>query len=424
MKKLRELAFILMALSVVTLQSCGGDDSDDNGRIGDNGTGIENTGGNGSTKLSPDKEKEFLEETSRVFLSYFDATEFDEVSNVLKQMGDLDGDVFDEWLDDAMEDSLTYSYSGYYAYEMYDALIRASNLKGAYKGSYTSGTWVRANTMGDEFTLTYTDRNNAVWVLTIAHSDDVKGRLYTGEYGRYSGTKDQYYDITVEVPAKVTATLTRQGETKAMAEINVDNMSVVDGQPSVVSTINGRGKFSLLTYSSSTDFSYAPNKGSSVSFSLQKGSTTLLDCSISGTPRINVHEEEIIGGKNITVKIDILGRVQIHASCSDTQSYSDAIDRADENEEDADIVTECANHANSVLTAYITNNNGSQQQAELKLSRTSEEDYGDTYYSLTPTLNFSDGTSYAFEEYFTERYFQSVIDTFNKIIDDFEGLAD
>jgi hypothetical protein len=49
--------------------------------------------------------------------------------------------------------------------------------------------------------------------------------------------------------------------------------------------------------------------------------------------------------------------------------------------------------------------------------------YGDLYrYELYPTLNFSNGSSYAFEDYFTEAYFKSVIDYAKQLGKDVERM--
>lgn len=424
MKKTLSGIFLLTALSMGVLLSCGGDDDDDNGRNDDNGTDIENTGGNGKTTLSPDNEKAFLEETSRLFLSYFDASEFDEISNAFRQVGDTDDEAFDDWLDDIMEKTLTDFYSGWYhSYEEYDALIRMANVKGSFTGSYDSGAWIRTSDSGN-FTLNYTDRNNALWVLTVVPSGNVMGEVYVGEYDQYDSYRDKYYDLTVEVPQKITAQLTRQGETKATVSLNVNSLDVSDGEVSAMSKANASATVTLLSFTSTTTFSYTPNDGSSVSATVKKGSTTLLQLSMSGTPRVTNRDEELTAGRNVTATVDILGRVQVHATCTDTQTLSDALDKADENDDDGDIVSQCVTRANNAFTAYITNNGGSAQQAELKFARTSEKDYGYTYYYMTPTLQFSDDTSYSFEEYFSKRYFQNVIDTFNQIVDDFADLAE
>jgi len=112
MKKMRKaLRSVLPLICVAMLCACGGSDDNggDNGKTNDNGTGIENNGGNGKTALSPDDEKSFLEETSRVFMSYFNANEFEDMSNAAKQIGDLEDDDVNDWVDDIMEKTLTAS---------------------------------------------------------------------------------------------------------------------------------------------------------------------------------------------------------------------------------------------------------------------------------------------------------------------------
>ena len=421
----------LPLICVAMFCACGGNDDNggDNGKTNDNGTGIENNGGNGEATLSPDAEKSFLEETSRVFMSYFNANEFEDMSNAAKQISDLDDDDVNDWVDDIMEKTLTASGNSEYwpyNYEYYVALIKASNVKGTYEASYTSGKWVRTKTTGDA-TINYTDKNGAKWTLTVVPSDGIKGEVYGGKDRRYSGYKETRYDFTFEVPGKVTALLTRQGQTQVSAELIVNSLNIKDqGKntwPTVMSSANGTFHATVLAYDINTSFNYAPNSGNSVSATVKKGNTTLVTVNAKGTNSINSSKNEFENGKNITADIDVLGRVQLHATCSDAKTFSDASNRADENDDEEDVVKDCAKKMNSVFSAYITNNGGSKEQGTIKISTTSEKDYY-TYYYLTPTINFSDGTYYDFDEYFSEKYFQKVIDMYNQLIKDFEDLGD
>lgn len=436
----RAVFMLSLVLSAGVIVSCGGDNdevadsnsgSTDIGNNGgnNNGTDAGDNGGNGSSTLSANEEKQFIEETSRLFLGYFDAAEFNEISTALKQIGDKDGDVFDSWMYDAMEDiTQTWYYSGYYAsHAYYDALIRASNIKGSFSTSYSSNSWTQTSSTGD-FTLTFTDRNNAVWVLKVVPSGKTMGRFnadnaYDRETidtdGKY---KEEHYDLTLEVPERVTATLTRQGVTQASADLQISNLNLGDdGKVSAMSRATATAVINVLAFNTNVSFSYSPNSGSSISATLKKGDTTIFNFSVKGTPRVD--DDELSNATNVTGTFDVLGRLQAHVTCTDIKTLADALDKAGENDYDGDIVSACAATANGAFTAYITNNGGSAQQATIKLSRTSEKSYGYTYYELTPTINFSDGTSYAFYDYFTKSYFQAVIDTYNRIVKDFEKLA-
>lgn len=430
----KALRSVLPLICVAMLCACGGSDDNggDNGKTNDNGTGIENNGGNGKTALSPDDEKSFLEETSRVFMSYFNANEFEDMSNAAKQIGDLEDDDVNDWVDDIMEKTLTASGTNNnwwpsLSYEYYDALIKASNVKGTYEASYTSGKWERTKTTGD-LTINYTDKNGAKWTLTVVPSDGIKGTVYGGKDRRYSGHKETRYDFTFEVPGKVTALLTRQGQTQASAELIVNSLNIKDqGKntwPTVMSSANGSFHATMLAYDINTTFNYAPNSGNSVSATVKKGNTTLVTVNAKGTNSVNSSKNEFENGKNITADVDVLGRVQLHATCSDAKTFYDANERAEDYDEDADIVKDCAKKMNSVFSAYITNNGGSKEQGTIKISTAADKDYYNTYYYLTPTINFSDGTYYDFDEYFSEKYFQKVIDMYNQLIKDFEDLGD
>ena len=102
-------------------------------------------------ELTPEEEKKFLDETARLFLSYFNANDFQELVNVSKQLETVSDDdkVFDKWAEGFLSNTLTgieeahassYNYDMYLKISYYDRLLVASNFNGKFSASY-NGKW-------------------------------------------------------------------------------------------------------------------------------------------------------------------------------------------------------------------------------------------------------------------------------------------
>jgi hypothetical protein len=110
---------------------------------------------------------------------------------------------------------------------------------------------------------------------------------------------------------------------------------------------------------------------------------------------------------------------------ADGKSVADAYQNADKraNRYNEEYVKNCANTINNGVTAYITNGPASTiNQGTLKVAVKSKSDYNGNRYELYPTLNFAEGSSYAFEDYFTEAYFKTVIDYAKQLGKDLERM--
>ena len=246
---------LFAALMSVSFTACGNDDDDDpieNGRNDDNGTGIVNNGGNGDEKLTPDDEKNFLDETARLFLSYFDANDFQELVNVSKQLETVSDDdkVFDKWAEGFLSNTLTgieeahassYNYDMYLKISYYDRLVVASNFNGKFSASY-NGKWKKDGESND-LILSFTDKDNVEWVMTVKKSGNIKGKIHasnssSGSYVDKYKYSEQRYKNYIEIPENVNVIVTRQGKEQINIKLNVASMDIKDGQYDITSSLN------------------------------------------------------------------------------------------------------------------------------------------------------------------------------------------
>jgi hypothetical protein len=129
---------------------------------------------------------------------------------------------------------------------------------------------------------------------------------------------------------------------------------------------------------------------------------------------------------NASAVVSVLNRLTVHMNVSEGKSIVDAYNDAKSRQYryDEEIVRYCADIINNGVSAYITNGPSSTiNQGVLRVSvKGKSEYYYGTRYKLYPTLNFADGSSYAFEDFFIESYFQSVIDYAEQLGRDFERM--
>jgi len=423
MKNTKHLSFFLVGICIsFSLLSCGGDESIENARNDDNGTNISNNGGNGSEALTPDNEKKFIEETSRLFLSYFDAKEFEELSNTASQLDDIDGDALDTWAEDIIKKTLKSTEKDYYTYNYYDALIKASNVKGTFAASYDTRKWEKTGN-SDNLVLQYTDKNNAVWLLTVKHGGNVKGKIKINEdyeYGSSYYTRD-VTDYYIEIPEDVSITLNRQKEEKVSATLHIKSLNWADGDAKITNKVSGSCSAKILSYSVDAEFDYNPNGTNSTNGSVKKSNATLVK--FSSSTKSSISNEELDYVKDCKSEVDILGRIQVHATCSNSKTLVDALEKAEDNDENADLFDSYLKKANDSFSAYITNNGGNKVQATMEFARDIHKGYYGSWYEVVPVLRFADDTYYSFEDYFTESYFKEAINIFEDLIDDFEDLG-
>ena len=429
-------------------------------------------------QLSPDKERAYILTTARSLETYFVADEWQVFTEVAKELQDVNADALESYADELFERTLTGtsktessyyvydrgeynsntgSYISYYHlqtyiynYSYYDKIFMASKAQGQFVASY-EGRWQK---VGSEEGLkaTYTDKSGDVWVLDVTHSGssgpiriekwkEYSDRIYNDSYtpsgdvviGQPS-TITYSYDKNsnlIDVPTQVTATLTRNGEVKVQVTINISkfqNATDEHSQPSLFGQASGTVDVMIQPTGEAfyvhTDFDYANGTNSTVNTTVKRGGTELVNLKASATPQAS-EAQKIDNVYNASAVVSVLNRLTVHMNVAEGKSVYDAYNDADSRQYryDEAYVKNCADIINNGVSAYITNGPASTiNQGILKIDVKSKSDYYNTRYKLYPTLNFADGSSYAFEDYFVESYFQSVIDYAKQLGKDFERM--
>lgn len=355
-----------------------------------------------------------------------------------------------------------YSIDTYvYRYEYYDRVLMASQAQGEFVASY-NGSWKRTSTTGD-LKLTYTDKNGTQWVLKVQKSGSIGKIKYEDGHDYYypgysyiptlgpndevqQGETSEYtYQIKTEymdLPQHVTAILTRDNTKRVEVKVNISKFTNINQSTSELSFVGNSNGTAYVYLKPNGDaieinstFNYANGSDSNVSTTMKKGTKTLLEVKASCIPTANDHDK-VSSVANANATATILDKLTVRMSTSEGKVIADAYNdaRSYKNRADAIVINNSKEKINSSLTAYLTNGSHSaQKQADFIVTVKSKDegyyDYSNSsyktrkVYELIPAIKFSDGSSYAFENYFTESFFKSVIDYAEQLGKDFERMV-
>ena len=466
MKKLVSLLLIGSVFSLSSaLVSCGGDDDSVDSPIV-NPDPIVPEEPSKNEAMTPLEQKEYLDVIARGFMDKTPASDFNEISKLCNhisntytdnynwdEVGDWGREIFEslkESLGTTDKEQEKDSWGEYnYIYTNYKALVMASNFKGQFKA--IGNKWELSK--ADDLQFIFSDQYGKECVLKLETSGNVKkvfiGNIdewvdYNSDYKNDYYISNDYYDrtqLTVGVPENIVVTLTQGGSqvVKVTVKLNIGDLSndkfdLSKNQltASTLVELNNGYKFNV------SQVAYNGNNKTSVSFDMSKNGESLASVAfssdISGIPSCNIDamvsgnidEEDFNNSnmKNVYVKLDIMGKLQIQGTLSDVRKFTDYINEADDNDDDEKTFKSYVNQANSLANFNLFYDGKSTKQATVTLEAFEEESWnGMKYWYMEPMLNFYDGSSYStFDAFFNDKDFKSVIDAFEKLADNYASL--
>lgn len=466
MKKLVSLLLIgsVFSLSSV-LVSCGGDDDSVDSPIV-NPDPIKPEEPSKNEAMTPLEQKEYLDVIARGFMDKTPASDFNEISKLYNhisntytdnynwdEVGDWGREIFEslkESLGTTDKEQEKDSWGEFnYIYTNYKALVMASNFKGHFKA--IGNKWELSK--ADDLQFIFSDQYGKECVLKLVTSGNVK-KVFIGNIDEWvdykSNSTDDYYisndyydrtQLTVGVPENIVVTLTQGGSqvVKVTVKLNIGDLSnnkfdLSKNQltASTLVELNNGYKFNV------SQVAYNGNNKTSVSFDMSKNGESLASVAfssdISGIPSCNIDamvsgnidEEDFNNSnmKNVYVKLDIMGKLQIQGTLLDVRKFTDYINEADDKDDDEKTFKSYVNQANSLANFNLFYDGKSTKQATVTLEAFEEESWnGMKYWYMEPMLNFYDGSSYStFDAFFNDKDFKSVIDAFEKLADNYASL--
>lgn len=449
-----------------TTQGDGGDNNDDGGDNneggGNNEEGGEDNGGNSGggnisdNAMSPTRQKMYLEETGVELLNLIKTADFrsyvDLFDYVEDTYYDYETDEVEEWAEECFEDMTKFLgtsseeeyYTGYYYYYYYDNYSCLYALSG-FKGHFTAknGRWDYS--AADDLQFIFNDQNEKKCVLKLTASGSTK-KVYIGDEEDYvdsywGGSYGEYYYENyknyVEIPEKITISLTQGGSSIVSLTLKTDLSSVAGENFNLE-----KDKYSVTASVKVKDYewnltkaSYKAQENAEIGFNFKKGSSTLVSMSAYIDAKVDFEEDEdyedseveVTSAKNAKLNFSIMDdKVKIAGNCLDVIKFNNKIEDAEDYCDQETAYKSYINEANEMLDLYVYYNGTDTKQAYVSLEPFYEDDY---YYGgeweCEPVIRFADGTSYStFEAFFDEDDFKDLINTFEKLIEDFEGLVE
>ena len=248
----------------------------------------------------------------------------------------------------------------------------------------------------------------------------------TDDYVEYWYT--DYYNVTVETPSSLTASLKKDGNIIAQVSFTLDHnigSGGIDPESDYVS-FSCELIIDDLKYTA-TNLTYnAKNGNAEFNSNLYKGGIFIFSESFSGNATYDFDEDWYIedwDGSALSFKFNILGEIQVAGSCSDIKRMEDFVDTDINSENDLERMV---GNMNSLLDLVVYYDGTSAAQATIELEPMVEFDsyYGDYYYWVEPVIVFEDNSRYLFYEYFNEDDFEYLIKKFERMLDNYQNMAE
>lgn len=445
--KIRKFLIIGTAFMALGTVSCKKDselDPDDN-PIG--------PGGNGTMEVyTPEKSKEFLQDTATEFMGLFNSNDQKEILELSAYFVDT-FEYYDFPEQFYGDEEVSYSPKNYLKYLSsamrgnLDDLTRASYIytyninfdryAGVYEPNSKKEEWVCTEKSND-IVFKFKDAKNADCELRVSksggNSDFSFDSKYEDSYDDYYYSEEYIFNLSI--PNTVKAELKLGGKTLATSTVtskidlkgNKIEADATADAANIKAVASVRGNDTKIACTA--EFVMDGSKKAS-SYATLNGSGLCDTDRI--TSMINSDDEDELArmfsngvcGANVLDKVQIYAQMTYNRELTDClDGYWDSYDYNSKSEAKNDCQKACET-LNKYIEAQLRYNNTSTNQATIKFQPYLDEwDYGwgepRWEYYVEPVLLFGDGTTYSFEEYFSK--FNTVENKWGTLIDSYERI--
>ena len=360
------------------------------------------------------------------------------------------------------------------ASEVYTFVVRAglTDLYGKFTPDYRNEIWKWNSSVNDRIEASFTDDKDQQWVATLKGSkettrvqlsydyESLKNKYYDGNYS-YTDSYTENAEIVVDVPKQITFTLKCGSNTIISLDLNsslafegsieenyerndyyvyneywdeywwdsdeyLDETYVVNVS---YSNLNVDAALAVNGYEETfkTDVT---KQGITASASVKIDGRTMLKANAG----INANIDALISDannedfkarniKDVTANLDILGKVQIAASCPTFKNAYDAAMYLMDAEE-IDEINNYVNDMNGTYSVKLCIDNTSTTQATFEIeARETDNGWDGSNTEYYPVMVFAkDNSRRSIEDYFTESAFSDLIDAVEDLAEEFEDL--
>jgi len=440
MREIRRFGYLVLGASLVFGAAACGSSNDGNDSIQGGTDPGKKTEIN--TELTPEQQKQKLDEIAKKALSMVKTTDFNTIENIANYVNDNLTDKramekIDKWRRDKLKSFWSDLGKRENDMKVMQRMIDLSQIKGHFK--VVNGQWVRED--ANDLQFTFNDNNGKECVLKLVLSgkqtnmyvpflDDEKWE-YKG-YGNYDRTK---IETKLNVPEHATLTLARDGNALLTGELNT-KVSTNGTFDVAKDNIEANCKLTINNYAVEVKRAlFEAGKGAKAEASITVGGNKLVSTVLSINAQATNERIKSVGEVNLA--FDVLGEVQFKGNIDDGSTFNKSFRELERggkfNNHYFSYYTEneyksLVNEANKHLNIGIFFNGSKARNATIELGAYVKRTYINNSYnrqeiwSYDPIFKFSDNTTYAFNGYFTKKNFPDVFEQASKLIDSFERM--
>ena len=401
----------------------------------------------GGKKLTPDAQKSKIEETADALMSDLDLkvwqSDYDLVMNTVAEMQEkeVDASAIEEYIQ-SIVDAWTIQ-TGETPHEVYETVIKLSQLKGHFTEN-ANGSFDKED--ADDLQVTIFSGNKTITATASVKDRDEK--IYMSSNGYASENYSEQETVYINVPEKASLGIAVDGKSIASLEIVLDFTDVnKDGKVSEYDKFGLGYAMTVGAYTLAIEQADYATDAASVKMSFKRDGKLVLGVDAKAAAKVVTYDSEKDGRNGFevipvsaTANIDIEGKIQLAGNLPSgeaLQAAQEEIEKAYSNN-DYEAFKKAVDKFEKSFGVGVYYDGTNTLQATLgfepvkydserpgwDLNGDGVVDGQDVYpggFTASPVIRFLDGTTYAVEEYFSEKNFSSLI---QKILSWESGIED
>ena len=410
-------ALLLGVVVSVSLVACGDDGGSSSSGGGAVQPGNDDPVVDGQT-MSSAEQKQKLESVATQFMGYAKASDFTDIrdlANDLKTLyKDVDGRDIGEWWEQTL-DNITEYISGDDYYAEYKRVYSTAQIKGHF--TISNGKWIRTD--ANDLQISVKDSKGRDCVATLTTSGNTK-RVFISTENKHGYYHTDSYRNYADIPQNISLVATVGGQQMVKVDITTDINAINEELDLTRDRYNVTVNATVKNYNVNVSrLIYQAQGQAAITTTVKKDNVQLLSVIVEGTTKVSGGNGryELTDANAQNINVDVLGQLQVKGSL-DVIGVINAGNEINSSDETT------AKRAAENMTILMKNigifyDGGSQKRAWVEAEAFQKRS---GYWNVRPVVCFDDGTKYAFDEYFTESSWKTVIDSANKVIRDFDNL--
>ena len=338
-----------------------------------------------------------------------------DLANDLKTLyKDVDGRDVGEWWEQTL-DNITEYISGDDYYAEYKRVYSTAQIKGHF--TISNGKWIRTD--ANDLQISVKDSKGRDCVATLTTSGNTK-RVFISTENKHGYYHTDSYRNYADIPQNISLVATVGGQQMVKVDITTDINAINEELDLTRDRYNVTVNATVKNYNVNVSrLIYQAQGQAAITTTVKKDNVQLLSVIVEGTTKVSGGNGryELTDANAQNINVDVLGQLQVKGSL-------DVIGGINVGNEIKSSDETTAKRAAENMTILMKNigifyDGGSQKRAWVEAEAFQKRS---GYWNVRPVVCFDDETKYAFDEYFTESSWKTVIDSANKVIRDFDNL--